>query len=125
MIMLHLPPFVRAKVLHSTAAQTNPKPRSKGRARPARAEDGPWAQRGHVQREPGDLGDDVPEVSVPWLLEQGFIEAAPVLVVDLGVIDVPGWGDLDRIRKLEPVTIEGFYDSAGSPMPPVAPEEAL
>jgi hypothetical protein len=31
---------------------------------------------GKTRREPGDIAGDIPSVSVPWLLEQGAIEAA-------------------------------------------------
>lgn len=27
-----------------------------------------------IRREPGDVADDIPKQSVPWLLEQGAIE---------------------------------------------------
>lgn len=29
----------------------------------------------NIRREPGDIADDIPKQSVPWLLEQGAIES--------------------------------------------------
>lgn len=31
---------------------------------------------GSIRREPGEIADDIPERSVPWLLEQNCIELA-------------------------------------------------
>lgn len=37
----------------------------------------PFEERGLKWVEEGEVVDDIPEVSVPWLLEQGLIEEAP------------------------------------------------
>lgn len=34
----------------------------------------PYGERGMVRREEGAVVDDVPACSVPWLVEQGYIE---------------------------------------------------
>lgn len=34
----------------------------------------PWEDRGMRRAEPGQIVDDIPPLSVPWLIEQGVIE---------------------------------------------------
>ena len=64
-----------------------------------RAHEGvPWEERGMVVHLPGELVADVPEESVPWLLEQGVLERVtdvdtePELVAGAPVVGVPWLG---------------------------------
>lgn len=45
-------------------------------ARLQKGEQIPWEERGMKRAEAGEVLDDIPSVSVPWLLDQGLIEEA-------------------------------------------------
>ena len=53
-------------------------------------EDVPWEERGMTVHLPGELVTDVPEESVPWLLEQGVLERVAGGGMDLLVVGTAG-----------------------------------